>query len=141
MALAAAQVIDALAALITGLPLTGSRVYTSRLHPVTEADLPCWRVVAETEAVTQSMLIGTNEHLLSVAVVGLVRATADVDDSMHALAAQGLAALWPATPLYGLQLDSISRDVVGDGEASMGAITVRATARYHVVPQAPETIL
>lgn len=140
MALASAQVIDAQAALLVPVALSAGRVYTSRLHPLTESELPAWRVIAENESITPSLISGTNEHLLQIAFVGYVRATSDVDDAMHNLAAQGLAALWPATPLYGLQLDSIDRQLVQEGEASMGQITLRATARFFVTPQTPESI-
>jgi len=138
MALASAQVIDAQAALLSAV--YPGKVFTSRLWPITEADLPCWRVTAIEESVTVSMLPGTNEHLLGIAFSGYVRATADVDDAMHSLAAGGLAAIFPAIPLYGLQLDAIERQTTQEGEASIGVITLRCTARFHVTPQTPETI-
>jgi hypothetical protein len=72
MALAAAQVVDALAARMTGLPLTGSRVYTSRLWPVSEAEMPAWRLTAEDESIEAQMADGTNQHLLVVQCEGLV---------------------------------------------------------------------
>jgi hypothetical protein len=138
MALASAQVLDAQAALLSAA--YPGKVFTSRLWPVTEADVPCWRAIATDEQVTVSMLPGTNEHLLGLSFVGYVRATADVDDAMHTLAAGGLTALFPAIPLYGLQLDAIERQLVSEGEASLGAITLRCTARFHVTPQTPEVI-
>jgi hypothetical protein len=139
--LASAQVIDAQAALLGPVVLSGGRVYTSRLHPLQESDLPAWRVVAFDESVTQAQISGANEHLLGIAFTGYVRATSDVDDAMHNLAAQGLTALFPSSPLYGLQLNGIDRQIVQEGEASLGAITIRATARFFVSPQQPEVIL
>ena len=138
MALASAQVIDAQAALLASA--YPGKVFTSRLWPITGADVPCWRVVAFDETVTVSMLPGTNEHLLGITFTGYVRATADVDDAMHALAAGGLAALFPATPVYGLQLNAIERQIVNEGEASLGSITLRCTAQFFVTPQTPEVI-
>lgn len=139
--LAAAQVIDALASRLTGLPLTGSRVYTSRLWPISDAELPAWKVIAQGEQIDAAMLDGTNEHLLSVEFAGFVRATQDIDDAMHALAAEGLTALFAAPVLHGLQLTGIDRDTPPDGEAAMAAIRISAVARFHVHPAAPETIL
>ena len=64
MALAAAQVIDALAARLVPLAATGGRVYTSRAWPLT--DLPAWRVTAEDEAVQQAAVEPWNQHDLFV---------------------------------------------------------------------------
>jgi hypothetical protein len=141
MALAAAQVVDALAARMTGLPLTGSRVYTSRLWAVSEAELPAWRLTAEDESIEAQMADGTNQHLLTVQCEGLVRATADVDDSMHALAAQGLTALCAVPALHGTQLTSIERVTTSEGEAAVGAVRIRVVTRFFVHPAAPETIV
>lgn len=142
MTLAAAQVIDAQAARLVGLPLTGSRVYTSRLWPITEAELPAWRVTAQVEVIQAAMLSGVNEHRLSIEFAGYVRATQDIDDAMHALAAQGLTALCAAPTLHGLQITGIDRDTPIDGaEASMAAIRITADTLFFVNPAEPETII
>lgn len=140
MALAAAQVVDTLAARLVGLPLAGTRVYTSRPWPLEDDELPAWLVLADGEAVTQAQIDGLNEHALQVAAVGSVRANANVDDAMHALAAEGLTALFAEPVPYGLQLDGIDRAFTGEGEASLGQVSLRLTARYWVSPQTPETI-
>jgi len=142
MALAAAQVIDALAARLVPVALSAGRVYTSRTWPLTEADLPAWRVTAEDEsAVRQYVGQSINEHTLSVACTGYVRAVADLDDAMHALAAQGMTALFAAPAPYDLQLDSISRSMSTEGESAVGFITVNVTARFAADQAAPETLL
>ena len=51
MALASAQLIDAIAALLRGVSGWADSVHTSRLWPLAEADLPAWRVQAEDETV------------------------------------------------------------------------------------------
>lgn len=140
MALAAATVVDALAARLTGLPLAGARVYTARPWPLSDPEVPAWRVAPEGEAVTPAQIDGLNEHALSVAAVGTVRATSNIDDAMHALAAEGLTALFAEPVPYGLQLDAIERQVTADGEAAVGEIALRLTARYWVSPQTPESI-
>jgi hypothetical protein len=58
---------------------------------------------------------------------------------MHALAATGLALLFAAPP-YGLELVGITRRLTTEGEASVGAITLRLLCRYWVNPATPETI-
>jgi len=141
MALADAQAIDAIAARMTGQPLAGSRVYTSRVWPLSEAELPAWRVTASVTEVQLAMLAGTNEHLLSITADGYVRAVNDLDDRMHDLAEEALAALWATQPPYDLQLTGIDRDMATEAEASVGRITLRLQARIFVAPSAPGSIL
>lgn len=138
MALAAAQVIDALAARLVPLAATGGRVYTSRGWPLDV--LPAWRVVAADEAVAPDTVEPINRHELDVEATAFTRATADLDDALHALAAGGLALLFAPTVPYGLRLAGISRQVQSDGEASVGAVTLRLSTTFWVDPAAPETI-
>ncbi|HOF29442.1 MAG TPA: hypothetical protein PK441_01240 [Burkholderiaceae bacterium] len=141
MTLAAAQVIDALAARLTPVVLSGGRVFTSRSWPITVDELPAWRVVAEGETAERQYVGQTiNEHALSVSAVGYVRAVANLDDAMHALAAAGMTALFAVPAPYDLQLDSISRSMSTEGDAAVGVITVNLTARFAADQATPETI-
>lgn len=140
MALAAAQVIDALAARLVPMVATGGRVYTSRTWPLAESDLPAWRVTAEDESVAPAMTEPVNEHRLQINARAFVRATADLDDAMHTLAAAGLALLFAAPVPHGLQLDSIVRQLSTEGEAAVGVITLRLRTTFWVDPAQPETI-
>lgn len=141
MALAAAQVVDALAARLAPMVATGGRVYTSRAWPLAEADLPAWRVTAEDESVEIAMIGGTNMHALDIAAEATARATADLDDALHALAATALPLIFAAPVPYELQLTGIGRRMASEGEAAVGVITLRLRATYYVEPAAPETIL
>lgn len=140
MALAAAQVVDALAARLVPMVATDGRVYTSRAWPLAEADLPAWRVTAESEEVTAATVDGLNEHGLTVRARAVARATEDIDDTLHALAASGLALLFAAPVPYGLQLQSIDRAMSTEGEAAVGAIALDMRAVFWVSPATPETI-
>lgn len=140
MTLAAAQVVDALAARLVPMPATAGRVYTSRTWPLAEGDLPAWRVTAEEEAVAPGTVDGINEHLLVVRARAYARATADLDDALHALAASGLALLCAPPVPYALQLTAIDRELVTEGEAAVGAISLALQSRYYVDPATPETI-
>jgi hypothetical protein len=139
-ALAAAQVVDALAARLAPLPATSGRVYTSRAWPLDV--LPAWRVTAEDET-AQSVTVpeGVHQHSLAVAAAGVVRTVADLDDAMNNLARDGLALLFAPPVPYGLQLDGIGREMAGDGEAAVGQITLRLRAQFFTDPAAPDTII
>ena len=139
--LAAAQVVDAVAARIAALPAYSGRVFTSRLWPLADADLPAWRVTAAEEPVLPGTISGINEHQLLVEARGYHRATADLDDTLHAMASAALAALFAPPVPHGLQLERIDRDTTTDGEAAHGVVTLSLRAVFHVDPAAPDTLL
>ena len=140
MALAAAQVVDALAARVAPLAALGGRVKTSRTWPWSEAELPAARVFATQEDVEPVMLDGTNQHTLEVLVQITARASQDLDDSLHALAAGALPLLFAAPAPYALQLTAIERDLATEGEAAVGRISLVLRAVFCAAPTAPETI-
>jgi len=139
MALAAAQVIDAIAARVAA---TGRPAYTSRLWPLAETALPAWRITAEQEDVERQAL-GDDiaQHTLTVQLRGYVRAVDDLDDVLHALAATALPLVFAAPVPYDLQLTAIDRFLAAEGEAALGVISLTARATYFVRASQPETIL
>lgn len=142
MALAAAQVVSAVAALLAPMPATGGRVYTSRTWPLAESELPAWRVIAQDERVDASTLdYSAQQHTLQLDAQCTARAVADLDDALHDLAASGLALLFAGAPPHGLQLTGIARDLGAEGEAAVGRITLQMQATFFTAPAAPETIL
>lgn len=138
MALASAQVVDALAARVATLAPAGG-VHTSRNWPLDT--LPAWRVFAADEAVADAMMSGVNEHTLEVEVQGTAHAVADLDDALHTMAAAALTALFAPPAPHQLQLAGIQRRLATEGEASVGRITLRVRATFYVDPSAPETIV
>lgn len=148
MTLAAAQAIDRVAALVSSANV--GPVYTSRMWPLKDSELPAWRVVAADEEVeTSGMQWPAQEvHSLTVAAQGHARATADLDDSMHALAEAALAKLFETpnsarlSPLNcSMSLTGIRRDVVPEGEASLGRITLLLLVRFVAFNNAPGAIV
>jgi hypothetical protein len=142
MALAAAQVVDALAARLAPQVLGTGGVRTSRTWPWDEAELPAARVFAADEQVLESTIgDAINQHTLGVDVQYTLRAVADADDAMHALAEAGLALLFAPPLPHGLQLVGINRETTGDGEAANARITLQLQCTYFVAPAAPGVIL
>lgn len=143
MALVSAQVVDALAARLVGNTAAGARVYTDRLHlhPFAESELPAWRVIAEDEPVQIDSTDSVHRHDLLVSATAYTRAVSGLDDALHALAEAGLPFLF-ADPLpYGLTLEGIARDLVGEGEAAMGAISLKLRTVFFARPNAPGTFV
>jgi hypothetical protein len=139
MTLAAAQVIDAVAARLVPMAATGGRVYTSRAWPL--STLPAWRVTAEDESVSPAIITEpVNEHRLTINARVFASAADDLDDALHALAASGLALLFAAPAPYVLQLEGIQRQLATEGEANVGVITLRMLCTFFADPATPETI-
>lgn len=152
MALASAQVIDAIAARLSGAGVTpaGTRVYTSRAWPLAESGLPAWRVVAGDETVEQVNITWphVNDHELQVDLRGVVAAADNLDDALHAMAEAALKRLFTdrsAATLSPLRvrmvLSGIERSLQEDGQAKVGVITVQLTARFQTKADAPDIII
>lgn len=139
MALAAAQVIDALAARLATVPATAGRVYTDRARPL--ATLPAWRIVAGDESAQRAYLDGGHQYDLQLEATAVVEAVDGVDDAMHALASAGLAALFAPPLLHGLEHTGTRRQLAAEGEARLGVITLQLRAQYFADPAAPDVIV
>ena len=141
MALAAAQVIDVIAAFLVPVSLTGGRVITDRLTPIAEDQMPAWRVIAGDEPFRPATLDGVEEHQLTVDLRGICRAASGLDDLMNNLAAAALTAVH-AAPIDKVQLDTegIGRGMATEGESAVGVVTVRLRATFFVLKTAPETL-
>lgn len=140
MALAAAQVVSALAARINAQAAVAGRVQTSRVWPWAEHELPAVRVYAADEVVEPAQLDRVNLHRLDIEAQFTALAVNDLDDELHALAADALPLLFAEPVPYGLQLTAINRRLATEGEAAVGQITLQLSAIYFVAPAAPETI-
>jgi len=77
------QIREAVAALVTGLASTGSRVYQSRVYPLRDADLPCLLIITDDEDLSSesagSLLL---QRELKLIVRGVVKAADDIDDKL-----------------------------------------------------------
>lgn len=151
MALAATQIVNAIAARIPG-----NSVHTSHPWPLAESELPAWRVrsVPGGEAVPQTLARDAlYRHELEVECIGYVRAVDDLDTALDALAAPALAKLFAAAPqtppdaldALAAKIElSLARELEFgpgvEGEAAIGAVTVPLRAVYFTRASAPETI-
>ncbi len=150
MALASAQAVDAVAALVRNASGMSARVHTGRTWPLEESELPAWRVLAGAESI-EAATIGfpaAQTHELDVEAQGYVRAVADLDDAMHALAENALKELFKTASTASLaplncavQLAAIRRDLVTEGEAALGRITLFLRVRFVTQSNSPQTIV
>ena len=151
MALASAQIVDAIVTRLSGNTPASTRVYASRVHPLTTAELPAWRVFADEETiVTQTVHFpAVLEHALSVQCDGYVQANSSMDDAMHAMAEQALIALYDTLAHLTLGITNLSvnapqrieREVVNEGQANLGRIGLSLLLRYRTAQNDPATII
>jgi hypothetical protein len=141
MALAAAQVVDTLAARLVPMPATGGRVHIDLQRPLTDSELPAWLISALPEEVLPLAMDGTNEHNLVIVAKAVTRTTANRKDELDALAAAGLALLFAPPVPFGLQEERLEPNTPVDDEASAGAVRLLLRAKFFVHPAQPETLL
>lgn len=151
MALASAQIVDAVVSRLSGNTPASTRVYASRVHPLSTPELPAWRVFADEETITTQTVHypAVLEHSLSVQCDGYVQANSSVDDAMHAMAEQALIALYDTLAHTTLGITNLSvnapqridREVVNEGQANLGRIGLSLLMRYRTALNDPATII
>jgi hypothetical protein len=147
--LAAGQIVHAIATRITGLTL-GAGVFTDRAWPLSQAQLPAWRVVAVDEEI-EPLTVHVDPfqtHALQVELRGHVAATEALDDELHALSSEALTAVFDPTPPVDaltaiaaslqLTLRRIERAMATEGEAAIGLVVVTLRATFRTRASAPE---
>jgi len=140
MALAAAQVVDAIAARLAGTAAGG--VFTDRAWPINQAALPVWKVYATDESIEAATIASTEEHRLIVECRGIVAATVGLDDAMNDLAAAGLAAVHTGTyTSFSVQTDGISRVMGQENGADVAVVTVRLMAQFFTQAASPQAFV
>ena len=139
MALAAEQVVQAIAARLAPMEVTG---LVLDMPPIDEAELPCWEIAAEDEFIETVELGGMCQHTLTVRVSGYARQVDGLRAYLNnVLAVQGLALLFSKPVPYAMEPKAIRRRLLTVGEAAAGAIDIFISATYFVAPDAPETII
>lgn len=142
------QIREAIATAVTGLATTGSHVFQSRVYPLEDTDLPALLVLAETEN-TEAVTIHphrTLQRTVTVDVIGVAKANADLDDTLDAIAKEVEVALAPpVSALAGLAQDigPPQTDIVmdGTGEKPTGRVRLRFDVEYFTADNAPDTAL
>ena len=122
--------------LSAGVPLVSTRVYGSRVYPLTEAKLPAIPVYAggETSGL-QTMGLKTLTRTVSVSVDVYARATQTLDDDLDAICVQVEEAIAAQYTLNGLSkntvLSSTDIDFSGEAEQPVGVARLNFDVLYH----------
>lgn len=130
------QIRDRMASTIsTGATLVSSRVYTTRVYPLTDANLPAITVYTGSE-VSNRLNMGLNDlnRSLTVDVDVYVRATSTFDDDVDAIAVQIEEAIAGDFTVNGLAKEAVLTGTEiqfsGDAEQPVGVAKLTYSVRY-----------
>lgn len=140
------QIREALETQLTGLATTGARVYTSRVYPLNEDNLPALRIFFERDSYSEAYSSNESEwRELSIVVEAIARAVANLDDTLDTICGEVGDAISSNETLTGLvkfmQNERIDFEITDDGDRPFGMAVMRYTAHYVFDPENPNTIL
>ena len=139
------QIRQAVVALLNGNTEAGTRVFSSRVHPLDDAKLPALLVYTPQENMGERSMQRprTQQRQLQLAVEGYVKARGDIDAEADSLALEVEQLIGADPTLSGLvkdiTLDSTSTQLSGEGERPVAVITITFAALYCVKENAPQT--
>lgn len=136
MAHARQQIREALAARVTGLTTCGTRVFQSRMVP--QETLPLLLVTTNDEEINPGTIGDIYERVLSVSVIGLAKATANLDDTLDTIAAEVEVAM---SAEYWAELVAINVGFDEMLEKPAGRIELVYRVTYRTASSVPGTIL
>jgi predicted phage gp36 major capsid-like protein len=142
------QIREAVAGAVTGLATTGARVFQSRVYPLQTAELPGLLVYTRSET-SEPITIHPDrdiERVLSLEIVAVAKANADLDDTLDQICKEVETVLaMPLAALNGkaksIQLVSTEFDLQGSGERPTGSATMTFEVDYFNAENAPDVAL
>lgn len=104
------QVRDAAVADLTGLTTTGARVFTSRVAPLTAAEMPGLKIMLREES-SDFDAMGKLARTGRLIVEGWLQGGDDIEDDLDQVAAEVEAAIYGSTPMLGGLLQNIGAPI------------------------------
>ena len=132
---------------VTGLASVGSNVFQSRIHTLSDSNLPCILVYSQNET-SEPNQMGSNRVLdrtLSINLEIYVKATADVDDKIDAICVNVEEAIAGDITVNNLAKDitlsSTSINFIGEGDQPLALASLTYDVMYQVRESDLETAL
>jgi len=142
------QIRNAIAALCAGLPSTADRVFTSRLHPLSPAELPALRIHVDDEQILLDIVHSPAmlERTCTVRIECCSRDLESLDDTLDEMAKEVEHAIAGDSSLGGLLNGALTPDGIeierdGEGDAPIGVLTLRYLAVYDVMNNAVDAAI
>ena len=130
---------------ITGLTTTGSKVFDTRIYPLTSAELPALIVYARDEDIEYEDLKPnrTQRRDLSIVIEAHAKATSNLEDTFDTIAKEVEEAISGDLTMNGnakdVRLDSIDTDFNSDGQSKAGVMTITYIISYFLKENDVET--
>lgn len=140
------QLRDAVVTALTGLATTGANAFGARVYPLQDAELPALRIFtnaeqANAETIHLPTLVG---RVLELVVEGVAKATADLDDTLDAIAKEVETALAPGVVVgsktIALVYGGCDIELSGEGEKATGSISMRFEAKLINTVNTPDIL-
>lgn len=139
------QLRDAVVTAVTGLALTGSRVYTARVYPAQDSELPHLEVNTVDESASDVLLDGSIERQVTLEITARARATAALANTLDAIAEQVETTLGASINVNGKDVDlaytGASIQFSGDADQPIGTASLTYRATLYTAANAPGTLL
>lgn len=147
------QIRDAVVVLVTDLDTTGRHVFPSRVYSLDDSDLPSVSVFtgdAGNEEVVTKVTLGTTSkkplfHRVSPLIIeGHAKVSDDVDDVLDQISLEIEVAM--SAPLtigsrtLPAQLQSTTKELIGDGEDQIGIVRLLYTVPYVTAENTPDVL-
>lgn len=142
------QIRDAAVVLLTGLSITGSRVYKSRVQRLESTDLPCLLVNTDSEQIEAQTIVlnAVLERQLNLSVRILVQNSTTFDDVVDAIIKDieiAINASSASKTLNGLaeniEMKNIEVSVDATGEQPIAEVTLTFLVTYYTLANAPDS--
>lgn len=133
--------------LLTGLSLTGSRVFKGRVYPVEDEELPCLLIATpneENEYLTTSYPRRVRNRI-TLSINALAKVNDDLDDLLDSIEKEVRAAIGNDPSIGGLAKDAVilgtETGIHGDGERPCGMAAMRFLVEIHTKEDAPDVAI
>lgn len=139
------QVRDQVASTISGLGLTGTRVYKNRLYPLERTELPCLLVMTDAEEIEQltANRPAVLQRMITVRIQGVAKANTDLDNTLDTISQQVETAIYGATmsAVKSIELTGASINIDSIGEQPVGMVTMDYKVIAMTKDGSPQTAL
>ncbi len=141
------QLRDAIVTAVTGLATTGARVYTARVYPAQDSELPHLEVntVDEDAELVSVHPQGTLERRLTIEITARARATSGLANTLDDITEQVETALGGAITVSSksvpLSYQGASIQFSGEADQPIGIAVLRYQATLYTAANAPGTLV
>ena len=137
------QVRERAGTILTGLSLTGSNVFESRLYPLIDADLPCILITTDGEEIIESTISGVVQRSILLNIAIKDKLTTDLDDRIDAISIEVETAIANDTSaiLRNSALVDVEIELDPDGDQPIGTAKLLYRVQAFTAPNDPETLI